>query len=182
MNLPASFDHEALLADIEAVSCLRTFVRKQLLVRPGAIARHLYYIKHGAVRQYYLREEREIVFRLGIEHEFCAASHSLITGLPAFDIIEAVEETQVLEINYPALCALYQTNIQLANFARQLTEQYFVQEQERTLSLTRNSPRQRYQDFLTHQAAYLPRFSLGTIASYLGMSQETLSRIRSRRF
>ncbi|MEO0331188.1 MAG: Crp/Fnr family transcriptional regulator, partial [Bacteroidota bacterium] len=136
----------------------------------------------GCLKQYYLKEEKEIVFRLIVENEFCCSAYALITGGKTFEYIETTEETTLLRINYQKLSQLYNQRIDVANLGRRLTEQYFVHEQDRLLSIVFKTPQERYSEFMQKNGSLVQRFSLGTIASFLGMTQETLSRLRAKRF
>ncbi len=160
----------------------QSYPKRHQVVRSGQYCEHLYYVKQGALKQYYIHEGREIVFRLLIEGDFCGSAYALLTGESAFEYIETVEACVLVSINYPELQAAYQTDLGLCNIGRQLTESYFVAEQQRAISLHFKTPQDRYIDFLAKKPAYANRFNLGTIASYLGMTQETLSRLRASLF
>jgi CRP-like cAMP-binding protein len=75
------------------------------------------------------------------------------------------------------LCAKF---IDIANLERKITEQYLIQEHERALSLQFHSAQERFEHLVELRSDVFLRFSVGTIASYLGMSQETLSRLRTK--
>jgi CRP-like cAMP-binding protein len=172
---------EGEMAELSKISAIKDVPKGQLVLQPNCTSQWLYLVIAGALKQYYLKEEKEIVFRLILENEFCCSAYGLITAKPAFEYIQAVENTKLLQIDYPKLSALYQRSISLANLGRTITETYFVKEQERVLGLLFKSPRERYCELQATQPALLLRFPLGAIASYLGMTQETLSRLRAER-
>ncbi|MGD1840688.1 MAG: Crp/Fnr family transcriptional regulator [Thermonemataceae bacterium] len=160
----------------------KSIVKRQCLLQPGQHISTLYFVQKGALKQYYVKEGKEVVFRLITSQAFCTSAYALITHQPTSDFIEAVEDTDLLAIDYPKLCQLYKKDIRLANLGREITEHYFILEQERVMSLNFKKPIERYQALLEKHPNYFETFNLGTIASYLGMTQETLSRVRGKRF
>ena len=84
-------------------------------------------------------------------------------------------------ISYEQLLTLYNTHPELNLVGRLLTEKYCLELEVRTQSLQLHSSEERYRHLEDHQPALLQKASLGQIASYLGISQETLSRIRSKK-
>lgn len=165
---------------VAATSIIR-FPRCAYLFQPGQILLDGYFMLQGAVRQYYLYDGKEIVTRLALEGEMCSTFYSFISGKPTFEYAEAVEDVVVAAIarrDIERLCAQY---IDIANIERRITETYLIQEQERSLMLQFHSAQERYQDLLKTRSDIFLRFPVGSIASYLGMSQETLSRLRTKK-
>lgn len=165
---------------LAAISIIR-FSRYQYLFQPGQTLLQGYFILQGATRQYYLCDGKEIVTRLSVEGEMCGTFYSFISGKPTFEYAEAVEDVVVAAIaryDIERLCAQY---IDIANLERKITEMYLIQEQDRALMLQFHSAQERYQDLLETRPDIFLRFSVGSIASYLGMTQETLSRLRTKK-
>ncbi|MEN0006440.1 MAG: Crp/Fnr family transcriptional regulator [Bacteroidota bacterium] len=161
----------------------KTYQKGQLLEASGVFSKYLYYINAGACKQYRINKQGDsVIFRLMSEGAFCAAAYSLITGNKSFDFIECCEDSDITVYNYHMILAQYDNNIALSNLSRRIVEQYFIEEQERAITLANFSPTARYDKFCQEKGTFLQRFNLGDIASYLGMRRETLSRIRSKRF
>jgi len=165
---------------VQALS-LQHFSRHDFLFQPGQIARYGYFVLNGAVRQYYLAEGKEIVTRLILEGDTATAFYSFFSQKPSYEYAEAVEDTELVGISRQDMEALCAKHIDIANFERKITEQYLVQEHERALSLQFQTAQERYEQLLNIHPDVFLRFSVGSIASYLGMSQETLSRLRTKK-
>jgi CRP-like cAMP-binding protein len=106
--------------------------------------------------------------------------YSFETQTPNFENIEILEDSTLYAISYESLQYLYHHYPEFNLLGRRLVEKYYVELMERTLSFQFQSARERYLQLLTNRPQILQRASLGHIASYLGISQETLSRIRTK--
>jgi CRP-like cAMP-binding protein len=93
--------------------------------------------------------------------------------------VQALEETEVIEIPYSVLQHLYKIFPETERLGRIITENYYIKLEERFLSLQFKTAKERYQKLLNSKPSLIQRVSLGQIASYLGITQETLSRIRA---
>jgi CRP-like cAMP-binding protein len=166
-------------AFVRAVQRVR-FPRNHTIVEPGQIARHAYFVMKGAIRQFTLADGKEVVTRLITEGGFSTALYSFISGKPSFEYCQTLEEVEAISLSRQDMERLCADHIDIANLERKITEQYLIQEQERALSLQFLSAQERYEQLFRLDSTILLRFPLGTIASYLGMSQETLSRLRAK--
>ncbi len=171
---PAS--REAFLGAVQRVR----FPRNHFIFQPEQIARYAYFVLKGAIRQFTLSDGKEVVTRLVIEGGFSTAFYSFISQKPCFEYCQTLEEVEAISLSRQEMERLCTEHIDIANLERKITEQYLIQEQERTLSLQFLSAQERYEQLFKQDASILLRFPLGTIASYLGMSQETLSRLRAK--
>jgi CRP-like cAMP-binding protein len=90
-----------------------------------------------------------------------------------------LEETDLIKIPYASLQGLYKNYPETERVGRILTENYYIKLEERLLNIHFKTAKERYQTLLEKKPSLLQRASLGQIASYLGISQETLSRIRA---
>ena len=100
---------------------------------------------------------------------------------PGFENIEAIENSILYVITYDDLNNLYHNHPEFNYVGRLLTEKYYIDLMERTLCLQFQSAKESYDQLVKCQPYILQRASLGHIASYLGISQETLSRIRTKK-
>jgi CRP-like cAMP-binding protein len=107
--------------------------------------------------------------------------YSFIIQKPSYESIEALENCLVYEITYENLQLLYKQISGFEKLGRILTEQYYIQLEERTLSLQYLSANEKYKQFLEKDPELYQRISLGQLSSYLGISQETLSRVRAKK-
>lgn len=92
-----------------------------------------------------------------------------------------IADCKLVSISYQALQGLYEKDYLWNKLGRLITEHYYVEYRERILSLQSMSAPERYDELLEKQPDILSRVKLGHIASYLGVTQETLSRLRATR-
>lgn len=153
--------------------------KNTLLLKQGHSCEYIYFIEKGFARGFYNKNGKEATTWFARENEVITSMYSLITKRKSNESIEVLEDASLLRISYEELQALYKAYPNLNRLGRILTEKYYVELEERTLSLQFDSALERYQQLITNQPYVLQRASLGQIASFLGMSQITLSRIRS---
>lgn len=111
--------------------------------------------------------------------EFATCFYSFIVQKPSFEFVQALEDSDLLQMSYSALQNLYVTFPETERIGRIITENYYIKLEERILNLQFKTAKERYQKLLSSKPTLLLRAPLGQIASYLGISQETLSRIRA---
>lgn len=154
--------------------------KKQLLLKEGDTCHHLYFVIGGLVRIYHMEGEEEVC-SLFIEEKYLFNSpQSFYMRRPGYEFIETLEPTTLARIHYDHLQQLYRTFPELNFIARVITENYFVKSEERLYLLRRKTAEERYRYFTDRYPTLLQRVPLKYIASYLGITIETLSRIRNK--
>lgn len=152
----------------------------ELLVRDGKTCRHLYFLEQGALRGFYNLDGREITHWFAFEQDFVTSFHSFITQQPAVENIQLMEGCVLWAISKERLSYLMQEFREVERLVRIAYEKYYIRLEERFVNAQFKTATERYQEMLTLSPHILKRAPLGAVASYLGISQETLSRIRSR--
>lgn len=136
----------------------------------------------GIFRIYYsdpeTGEETNIFFFS--ENQFVVSFRSFVTRIACHYFIEAMEESEIIYITYRDLNSLYETHPNWARFGRLLAEQFFSYSQTRTEELLFFSPEQRYIRLLDEHPNIIDRIPAYHIASFLGITNPSLSRIRKR--
>ncbi|MES2761494.1 MAG: Crp/Fnr family transcriptional regulator [Bacteroidota bacterium] len=140
---------------------------------------NLYFIEKGLIRGYYFVDGKEITNWFAQESEFATCFYAFIASKPSFEIIQTIEECELIELNYSALQDLYKRFPETERIGRMITENYYIKLEERILNLQFKTAKERYQKLVSSRPSLLQRASLGQVASYLGITQETLSRIRA---
>lgn len=151
-----------------------------ILLKQDQTCNHLYFIEKGFVRGFYNQDGKEITSWFGFENDIITSIYSFVIQKPGFESIEILENSVLYAISYKNLQELYQNQPEFNLIGRLFIEKYYIESMERTLSLQFRSAKERYYQLVAHKPQLLQRASLGHIASYLGISQETLSRIRSQ--
>jgi CRP-like cAMP-binding protein len=151
------------------------------LVNQGSVCRNLYFLERGCVRGFYLLEEKEVTYWFAFENDFLTSFHSFITKTPSVEKLQTLEDSVLWSISHDALFALYDKYPSIERLGRIVCEQYYIRLDERYIKAQFKAAPERYQDLITNHPHILQRVSLGYVASFLGISQETLSRIRSKK-
>lgn len=150
-----------------------------LLIRADKIERQLYFIEKGIVRAYANPAETDITFWFGKEQDIIISMKSYIDGQPGYEHIELLEDCDLYALHTDALQQLFSSDIHISNWGRKFAEQELIKTEERLISRQFKTATERYQELLRHHPDLLQRVQLGYIASYLGITQVSLSRIRA---
>ncbi len=154
--------------------------KKHLLQKDGDTCNHLYLVLDGLVRMYYIKDDEE-VSSLFIEEKYLFnAPQSFYLRKPGYEFIESLEPSVLARIHYDELQQLYKTYPELNFISRVITENYFVKSEERLYLLRKQTAEERYRYFTERYPKLLQRVPLKHIASYLGITLETMSRIRNK--
>ncbi|MBV6647222.1 MAG: Crp/Fnr family transcriptional regulator [Cyclobacteriaceae bacterium] len=148
---------------------------------PGTIAKHFYFIESGIARIYYYQNGNDITDFFAIEGEFIGTLDSLFTGKTSLFGIHVLEKSKLLQIKYEALERLYDRYHTFEKLGRILATKGYLEEVARTKTFQGMNAEERYELLVKTEPHLLQRAPLGHIASYLGISQVQLSRIRSKK-
>ena len=158
----------------------QVFSKNDYLLTWGKICRHLYFLEKGALRGYYDLDKKEITHWFAFENDFVTSFHSFITQQPSVENIQFLEGSIVWCISKEKLTALFNEYHEIERLVRIAYEKYYIRLEERFVGSQFKTAAERYENLLHQSPHMLERVPLGYIASYLGISQETLSRIRGR--
>ncbi len=167
-------------AVLENAFTFRQVPKKFTLVAYGQIARELYFINKGLLRLYYLKDGEEItgfIFREGL---FAGSYDSFLRQAPGIQVLETLEDCELLVLRHEKLEELYQTVPKINVMTRKIAEQRFINAQMVLSSFLLDTPEERYVKFVEHNADLLLRVPHHIIASYLGITPVSMSRIRKR--
>lgn len=168
-----------LKSEINTMFKKQSFAKGNMVLTKGERCGNLYFIEKGILRGYYFEEDKEISHWFAEENEFATSFYAFITQNPTFEYIQCLEDTELLTISFNSLQKLYDQFPETERIGRVITENYYIKLEERLLNIHFKTAKERYQTLLEKKPNLLQRASLGQIASYLGITQETLSRIRS---
>ena len=153
--------------------------KKTNLLEAGEVSKAIYFIVKGSLRIYYLNKDGvENSTWLLMENELAISVYSFFTGSKSFEYIEASEDCELLVLRKEDLDYLYNHFMEFNYIGRKLTEAYYIRNEEQANNLRILAAKARYEHLLKTNPKMLQRFQLGYVASYLGITQETLSRVR----
>lgn len=170
---------EKLQEQIKTLLIEEQFPRNSLLLKSGQVSQRIFFIKKGFIRAFYHKNGNQYTSWFMGEGEIIVSVYSFFSRNPSFENIEVLEDCVVQSINWDELQYLYKNFPEFNLTGRLITELYYIKSEERAINLQTLSAKERYEHLLNTYPSILQRASLGQIASFLGIKQETLSRIRA---
>jgi CRP-like cAMP-binding protein len=160
--------------------CTIVKIKKNQDLQPfGHTCKTIYFIKKGIARIYYYKKGVDITESFAFENNIIARVESLFTGKPSRKAIQVLEDTEVVAINATQLFKLYDTFPEIERLFRKIFESAYVDTVHRIEGIQFHSAEERYATLINEAPDVLKRVPLKHIASYLGITQVSLSRIRA---
>lgn len=166
---------------IRAICTTHTIKKGSDLQAIGHTCRTIYFISKGSARIYYYKGETDVTESFAFEGQILARVESLFSGKPSRKGIQMLETSEVVAINATQLFRLYDAFPDVERLFRKVFEAGYVEAFNRMESLQFHSAEERYRDLLETSPDILKRAPLKFIASYLGVTPVSLSRIRAHR-
>lgn len=154
--------------------------RKTTLLKAGNIAKEVYFIISGCIRLFYTKDGVDISAYFFTEKTFAGAYDSFVSHKPSRHSIETLEDCRVLAISYKAFQRLFIELPKMNEFVRKILEERFVSLHELFTSQILDSPEERYLSLQKDRPDLLNRIPQHQIATFLGITPVSLSRIRTR--
>ncbi|HLZ17553.1 MAG TPA: Crp/Fnr family transcriptional regulator [Cyclobacteriaceae bacterium] len=151
-----------------------------LLLKEGERCREIHFIEDGAIKAFQVKEGKDINLSFYFEGEFATNLKSLRQELPSEHNLQATEELLTCTFTKADLLHLYTLSPEIVVWGRNLLESLVIKQEEHAALFKLYSPAERYTWLLTHEPMFIQRLSVSQIASYLGITRESLSRIRKR--
>lgn len=177
----ASAEESAVLQSIREKAGRLSVPARTLLLEEGRVADRLFLIRSGCLRLFFDDEGREITFQFFFEGDFVASFDSLHKRQPSLFSLESIEPAELSVIERDDFYALLGREPSLRRAYEEKLVERFRAYQLLFLSRIRNTPQQRYEELLREHPDIVRRVPQHYIASYLGITPVSLSRIRNRR-
>ncbi len=174
-----NFSTEELEAMFSCVE-IKAFKKHEVFIHKGQIANQIAFSLEGYFRAYILHDGEEITRDLTPLHSFFTALPSFSGKTPSFEIFEAINPAKVLLINRSDLYHLYDTYPNWERFGRLVIEEMFINVQYRLYLFITQTAEERYRNFLKNFPDMLQTIPLQYIASFFGIKQQSLSRLRKQ--
>lgn len=152
--------------------------KNDILIQEQQVNRFIYFLEEGICRIYYPKKDKEVVLDFCFPGDIILPLNSYIHSLPTYEIVDALADCSVYRISIAKLHDLYKTSLPISNWGRKLAELETLKIEERLMQNLFKSATERYADLMRKAPKLLHHIKLGYIASYLGVTQVTLSRIR----
>ena len=165
---------------LESAFTFRQVPKRFKLAEEGKTAKELFFILKGLVRLYYTKDGDEITGFIFKESLFASSYDSFLRQVPSIQTLETLEDCDLLVINKRELDQLYEALPKMHILARKVAEQRFINGQMILSSFILDSPEERYRKFEEQHGDLLLRVPHHIIASYLGITPVSFSRIRKR--
>ena len=156
--------------------------KKELLLQHGTICTFIGFIASGTIRHFHVKDGIEKTCDISFENTWVTDFESFNNTSPCIMNLQAMEPTTVLLIKKENLVKLYQQCSKYETFGRLMAEQVAQRATEIAMSLSSEKPEERFQNLLKKQSNLFQRVPQKYIANFLGISPESLSRIRNRIF
>lgn len=153
---------------------------KAILLEEGKVAEKLYLIRKGCLRLFFYNEGKDITFQFFLEGDFVASFDSLYKRTPSLFYLESIEPTELTAIRREDFYNLINNNLSFRLLYEEKLIDRFHAYQQLFLSRIKNTPQQRYEELLKEYPNIIQRVPQHYIASYLGITPVSLSRIRNR--
>jgi len=155
--------------------------KNTILLLQAETCNKLYFVNQGCIRTYYITEQGHEKSRLiAFEGMIATSLSSFISQQPSFEFVDALEDSELLYISYNSFHQLLNNVPEWRDFYLKLLEFAYLYQNKRIEELVTLSAGERYEILLNKHPQYTQRLSNKVIASYLDITQETLSRLKSK--
>ena len=166
---------------IQAITEQVTLEKSQLLLPFGKTCKDIYFVESGFLRIFYIKDGKEVTEWFADQGEFCFSIDSYFHQAPSNLAIECLEDSSILKISKKGIDKLTAANLEIANLVIKMFSGSLILSQKRMNSIQFETARERYEQLEKLHPNLLKKAPLQHIASFLGITSETLSRIRSAR-
>jgi CRP-like cAMP-binding protein len=174
---PLSPEAQQYLRD-HVTSC--TVAKRKLLLKEGTTCEYIYFVVKGALRGFTREGSKDITTWIVVENELVSSILSLDEQVKAIENIQALEKCELLSLTLAELDGMYEKFPESNILARKILQHYYADAEKRAFIARLTKAENKYRHFLTRHQTLANRIPLKYIASYLGVTLETLSRIRRK--
>lgn len=172
---------EGILHTLQQQTIIKTYHKGAFLLHSGDTCKYLYFINEGLVKSYSEKDEKEFIMRFFAENVLFSVFDSYIPQTPSKFNLVALEDTTVTLIRYETMDSLCKQYHAMETFFRKLVSIAAIKMTKRISEMLEENATDRYRLFVAENNGIHQRISLGDLAKYLGITQQSLSRIRTFR-
>lgn len=179
-NIFISFDlDEAALSALYKSVRTETFKDKEIIMPVNNRSTDVCFIEEGVIRVFYSTTKKDVTFHFLHENEFTLSPYSLYQNTVCRFGLESIGTSIVSAVDFNVLNNILANNKMFGRLKEQLFAKYIIEANERLFYAKFTTPKERYEHLMKTNPKLFNRIPLGYIASYLGITQETLSRLRA---
>ena len=180
LKMFAEFDEQE-LDKITKCFKQKSVSKNKMLLQEGSICKEFYFIASGGIRTFFIdKNGHEKTRYVMLQNHIGTALTSFISQKPSLEFIEAIEDTELLAINY---ADFYRFNMEMDHwkiFYQRILEMAYSFQNRKIEQLVTLTAKQRYESVLKENPLLIQRLSNRILASYLDIREETLSRLKSK--
>jgi CRP-like cAMP-binding protein len=165
------------------ISCfkLKAIKKNTILLSEGEICKELYFVHSGCIRTYYITKQgHEKTRYVAFDNSIATSISSFISQRQSFEFVDTLENSELLAISHRDFYQLVTDIPQWEKFYRTFLEMAYLYQNKKIENLVTLSAKQRYDKLIIETPIYIQRLSNKILASYLDITQETLSRLKSK--
>ena len=159
----------------------RRIFRNELVLKAGHVCRNIYFIQKGLLRAYYIKKDEEISSWFMKEGDFVISVSSFFSQIPSKESIQALEDGIIFYLPYEVLQDTYARFPEFNSIGRVITEKYYTLSEDRISSMRMLRAHERYEFLVDNHPELIKRVSSKFLASYLGVTEVTLSRAKFKK-
>jgi CRP-like cAMP-binding protein len=157
----------------------KTIKKNDFLLQQGEICKDLVFVQNGCLRLYYIVDDIDVSVWFSFKHSSAIEIYSFISESPSDYFLQAIEDSEILYLPKSALGELYGTHPKIQEMMRKFWEDVIINLIDRFTALQKDSAEKRYLDLLK-KPAYLQKIPQKYLASFIGVTPTSLSRIRKQ--
>lgn len=172
---------DAAIQTLKSITSFIALPKHHQLIKSTRKDNSIYFISKGLVRAYTKTDEDDIIFWFGTEGDCIIPMYGYIHSNYSYEEIVLLEDSELYKLDGDKLQALSKENLTICNWGRKLAENELIKTEERLIARQTKSAKERYTNLMTHYPHFLQQIPLQYIASYLGITPVSLSRIRNEK-
>lgn len=172
---------DAVLWELAQQTVTKPYSKGAFLLHSGETCKYLYFVNEGLIKSYSEKDDKEFIMRFFSENLLFSVFDSYINQTPSKFNLVALEDTKVTLVRYETMAALCKQHHAMETFYRKLVSIAATKMMKRISEMLEENAADRYRLFVEEHNAIHQRISLGDMAKYLGITQQSLSRIRTIR-
>jgi len=163
-----------------SISTFRSVKKGDVFIKSGTVSEELAFIIKGSFRFFYEKEDIEKTAYFVFENQIMASFEGILEKAPSKTTIQALEDGEIFVIDYTKMRKMYNISSKFENIGRLIGEYYILMLHNQLSSFLLDTPEERYLNLVRHNPDLLNKVPLQYIASYIGVTPVSLSRIRKR--